>query len=88
VSRKKGRTGADCHIYLDREQEFVLDAIGETMGRRRLGVKANRSQLIATAIRNFIGDCEEEEDLRSAIREARELARNEREKAPENPLGG
>jgi hypothetical protein len=54
-----------------REQEIILDLIGETMGRRRLGAEATRSQLIFSAIRNFIEDCREEEDLREAIDQAR-----------------
>lgn len=54
-----------------RQQEIILDAIGETVGRRRLGAKATRSQLIFSAIRNFIEDCRDEEDLREAIDEAR-----------------
>jgi hypothetical protein len=53
------------------EQEIILDSIGEAMGRRRLGAEATRSQLIFSAIRNFIEDCREEEDLREAIDEAR-----------------
>ena len=59
------------HIYLDDEQELILDAIGVAMGKRRLGVKAWRSQLIFTAVRNFIDDCMEEEDLREAIGKTR-----------------
>jgi metal-responsive CopG/Arc/MetJ family transcriptional regulator len=62
--------GAACHIYLDKEQAAILDAIGEAMGKRRLGVPASRSQLISSAIRNFIEDCKAEEDLREAIAEA------------------
>ena len=59
------------HICLDDEQELMLDTIGAAMGKRRLGVEASRSQLIFTAVRNFIGDCMAEEDLREAIAEAR-----------------
>jgi len=59
------------HIYLNKEQEFLLDAISEAMGRRRLGVAASRSQLIFSAVRNFIEDCRVEEDLREAIETAR-----------------
>lgn len=59
------------HIYLDNQQAFILDAIGVAMGKRRLGVEASRSQLISTAVRNFIEDCTVEEDLREAIAEAR-----------------
>ncbi len=59
------------HICLDAEQELVLDAIGAAMGRRRLGVLASRSQLIFSAVRNFIDDCIQEEDLREAIGETR-----------------
>jgi hypothetical protein len=59
------------HIYLDVEQDQTLDAIGVAMGKRRLGVAASRSQLIFTAVRNFIDDCMEEEDLREAIGETR-----------------
>jgi hypothetical protein len=58
------------HIYLDNEQEVLLDAIGAAMGKRRLGVLASRSQLISTAVRNFIEDCRAEEDLKEAIEEA------------------
>jgi hypothetical protein len=54
-----------------RQQEIILDAIGETMGRRRLGAKITRSQLIFSAIRNFIEDCRDEEDLRETIDESR-----------------
>lgn len=54
-----------------REQEIILDSIGETLGRRRLGAEATRSQLIFSAIRNFIEDCRDEEDLREAIDQAR-----------------
>jgi hypothetical protein len=63
-------------------QEVLLDAIGTTMGKRRLGVEASRSQLIATAIRNFIEECREEEDLREAIDEKR--ARRPAEKKPKD----
>jgi len=63
--------GKACHIYLNREQRLVLDAIGAAMGRRRLGVAASRSHLILTAIRNFIEDCLVEEDLKEAIEETR-----------------
>ncbi len=60
-----------CHICLDDEQDLILDAIGTAMGKRRVGVEASRSQLIFTAVRNFIDDCMEEEDLREAIGETR-----------------
>jgi hypothetical protein len=63
--------GSACHIYLDKAQALILDSIGTAMGRRRLGVDASRSQLIFTAVRNFIEDCGAEEDLREAIAEAR-----------------
>jgi len=63
--------GNSRHIYLDKEQESVLDAIGAAMGKRRLGVEASRSQLIFTAARNFIDDCMADEDLREAIQEVR-----------------
>ena len=59
------------HIYLDHEQELILDAISAAKGKRRLDVEASRSQLIKTAVRNFIDDCMEEEDLREAIGETR-----------------
>ena len=59
------------HIYLNNEQAVLLDTIGEAMGKRRLGVRARRSQLIFTALRNFIDDCRADEDLREAIEEAR-----------------
>ena len=59
------------HIYLDREQELILDAISVAKSKRRLDVEATRSQLIKTAVRNYIDDCKEEEDLREAIEEAR-----------------
>jgi hypothetical protein len=59
------------HIYLDGEQELILDAIGAAMGKRRIGVSASRSQLIFTAVRNFIDDCMRDEDLREAILETR-----------------
>jgi len=59
------------HIYLDKEQEVLLDAVGAAMGKRRLGVQASRSQLIFIAVRNFIDDCGAEEDLREAAEEAR-----------------
>jgi hypothetical protein len=59
--------GNACHIYLNKDQEFLLDAIGAAMGKRRLGVEASRSQLIFAAVRNFIDDCRVEEDLREAI---------------------
>lgn len=59
------------HIYLDDEQTLILDAIGVAMGKRRLGVTASRSQLIFTAVRNFVDECMEEEDLREAIGETR-----------------
>jgi hypothetical protein len=62
--------GKACHIYLNKEQEFLLDAIGATLGKRRLGVEPSRSQLILSAVRNFIEDCRAEEDLREAIEEA------------------
>jgi len=63
--------GNNRHIYLDREQELMLDAICEAMGKRRLGVRASRSQLIFSAVRNFIEDCRVEEDLREAIETVR-----------------
>jgi metal-responsive CopG/Arc/MetJ family transcriptional regulator len=59
------------HIYLDHEQELILDAISVAKGKRRLDVEATRSQLIKTAVRNYIDDCKEEEDLREAIKEVR-----------------
>jgi hypothetical protein len=62
--------GKACHIYLNKEQEFLLDAIGAAMGKRRLGVEPSRSQLILSAVRNFIEDCRAEEDLREAIEKA------------------
>jgi hypothetical protein len=68
--------GNACHIYLNNEHALILDSIGAAMGKRRLGTEASRSQLIFTAIRNFIEDCTEEEDLREAIAEVRrQLAR-------------
>jgi len=63
--------GSARHIYLDHEQEVILDAIAATMGKRRVGVAASRSQLIFTAVRNFIDECLEHEDLREAIAETR-----------------
>ena len=77
------KSGEPCHIYLDKEQAVMLDAIGAAMGRRRLGVKAHRSQLISTAIRNFIVDCRDEEDLMVAIEDARR-AFDERENKAQN----
>jgi hypothetical protein len=68
------------HIYLDDEQEQLLDAIGAAMGKRRLGVEASRSQLIFTAVRNFIDDCMQEEDLREAVAERRKYLGTEKEK--------
>lgn len=62
--------GIACHIYLNKEQDFLLDAIGTAMGKRRLGVEPSRSQLILSAVRNFIEDCRAEEDLREAIETA------------------
>jgi len=56
---------------LDDEQELMLEAIGTAMGKRRLGVAGSRSELIFTAVRNFIDDCMQEEDLREAIGETR-----------------
>jgi DNA-binding transcriptional ArsR family regulator len=56
---------------LGEEQEIILEVIGETMGKRRLGIRATKSQLVLSAIRNFIDDCREEEDLKEAIDEAR-----------------
>ena len=64
--------GHASNIYLNSEQALLLDAIGIAMGKRRLGVEPSRSQLIFTAVRNFIDDCGEEEDLREAIKAARE----------------
>jgi hypothetical protein len=63
--------GNSRHIYLNKVQELVLDAISAARGKRRLDVEPTRSQLIFTAVRNFIEDCEAEEDLREAIKEAR-----------------
>jgi hypothetical protein len=77
---KKGRSR---HIYLDRDQELILDVIGTAMGRRRLGVRASRSQLISTAVRNFIADCGEEEDLREAIEQAQRTVESQRSTDPE-----
>lgn len=74
--------GNPCHIYLDREQALILDAIGVAMGKRRLGVLASRSQLISSAIRNFIEDCKEEEDLREAIADARKQFEEARKEGP------
>ena len=71
--------GTACHIYLDKEQAAILDAIGDTMGKRRLGVLASRSQLISAAIRNFIEDCKAEEDLRETIAETLTQLRVEKE---------
>jgi hypothetical protein len=59
------------HINLDEEQRIILEAIGETMGKRRLGVRADRSQLIFSAVRNFIDDCRADEDLRQVIDDIR-----------------
>jgi hypothetical protein len=59
------------HIYLDHEQELILDAIGVAMGKRRIGVEASRSQLIKKAVSNFIDDCKADEDLSEAIGETR-----------------
>jgi metal-responsive CopG/Arc/MetJ family transcriptional regulator len=59
------------HIYLDDQQEQILDAIIAAKAKRRLDVEASRSQLIKTAVRNYIDECMEEEDLREAIVEAR-----------------
>jgi hypothetical protein len=67
------------HIYLDREQELILDAISVAKGKRRLDVEATRSQLIKTAVRNYIEDCKEEEDLREAIAETRKRMANGKE---------
>jgi len=79
-SPKKGQAR---QIYLDTEQEFLLDAIGVAMGQRRLGVKPRRSQLISTAVRNFIIDCEEEEDLREAIERARKALQGQADRVKE-----
>ena len=68
--RRASKRGQPCHIYLDNEQELLLDAISIAKGKRRLDVKATRSQLISTAVRNFIIDCREEEDLRVAVDDA------------------
>ncbi len=84
---KSGKKGDPFHMYLDREHGAFLDAIGEAMGKRRLGVSANRSQLISSAIRNFIEDCKVEEDLKEAIREASEIMRETRSEL-EAPNGG
>jgi len=67
------RKGNPEHVYLNTDQRILLDIIGETMGKRQLGVTAKRSQLIATAIRNFIKECRQEEDLREAIDEYQRL---------------
>jgi metal-responsive CopG/Arc/MetJ family transcriptional regulator len=69
------------HIYLDHEQELILDAIGAAKGKRRLDVEASRSQLIKTAVRNYIDDCKAEEDLKEAIEETRRQIANDK-KAP------
>jgi len=83
---KAGRKGSPSRIYLDKEQETILDAISEAKGRRHLDVRPNRSQLIATAIRNYISECEEaEEDLREAIREARDRSRESESKNTTEP---
>ena len=63
--------GNACHIYLNKEQALLLDAIGAAKGKRRLDVEPTRSQLIFTAVQNFIEDCEAEEDLREAIKATR-----------------
>lgn len=63
--------GNSRHIYLDKEQELILDAISAAKGKRRLDVEPTRSQLIFTAVRNYIEDCKADEDLREAIKEAR-----------------
>lgn len=77
VPRGGNKKGQARHIYLDREQEALLDAIGIAKGKRRLDVKATRSQLISTAVRNFIIDCGEEEDLREAMEDARKAMREQ-----------
>jgi hypothetical protein len=74
----KMANGNPCHIYLNKEQGFLLDAIGTAMGKRRLGVEPSRSQLILLAVRNFIDDCRAEEDLREAIEQALALLADKR----------
>ena len=73
--------GNACHIYLKTEQGLILDAIGKAMGKRRLGVEASRSQLISTAVRNFIEDCTAEEDLREVVVEIRKRLSTVQERA-------
>ncbi len=76
--------GNACHIYLNNEQGPILDAIGAAMGKRRLGVAASRSQLIFTAVRNFVDDCMAEEDLREAITGTRKQLEATRERPHES----
>ena len=79
------KLGNSRHVYLDSEQCLILDTIGETMDKRRLGVNASRSQLISKAIRNFIEECRQEEDLREAIDEYQRLKTKQAvEKSVEN----
>ena len=73
MQKSSSRVRKAIHVNLDEEQRVILDAIGETMGKRRLGVRADRSQLIFTAVRNFIEECREEEDLKPVIDEVRRL---------------
>ena len=81
------RRGDPSHIYLDKQQAALLDAIRLSMGKRRLGVIASRSQLIHTAIRNFISDCEAEEDLREAMKDARAGVANRTDSVSEEARG-
>ena len=69
---KSSKQGSSRHVYLDKEQELILEVIGETMGKRRLGVKATRSQLIYSAVRNFIDEnAAADDDMKEAINQAR-----------------
>ena len=57
-------------MYLTKDQEAILDAIGKAMGNSRIGIEPSRSQLIAKAIGNYIEDSKQDSILRQVIERA------------------
>lgn len=70
TSARTKQRGKSYHVYLEKAQETILEAIAIEKGRGRTGIKPHRSQLIVKAIENFVEDCRQEPALKGVIEEA------------------
>jgi hypothetical protein len=89
-SGKSRASGKSHHVYFEKDQDALLEAIATAMGKPRTGIEPSRSQLIGKAIENFMEECRREPVLRGAIEETerRLLAENRREEERTKARGG